>query len=374
MFEKQQQEAGDNSQQIQASTVIINNGISEERARAIYDEKHQEVINDYTQEAHSVASHRIQVFADDLIPKLVKESLLDALKDPSIQVLLIEAQKAAASTERPVDYSLLSELLINRVKQGSDRNIRAGISRAVRIVDEISDEALLALTVVYSATYFFPAIGNITDGIKKCNIMFDKIIYANLPTGNAWLDHLDILDAVRINQIGNIKRFNQYYPERMSWYIDVGIEKDSENYEKAIELVEQANLPKDILCDHELRDGYVRLQLINKEHLDMLTINLNQAFDFNGNLVFLPIQIQLTDTQKQAVNDIYSLYVNDTALRNENNSEFFKLWDKYNSLRILREWWDDIPMPFSITAIGRVLANANARRCDPTLPPLDLSI
>ena len=112
MPDKLTQKAGDNSQQFQAATVIVNNGIDEKRAREIVDEKLFEVINGYSQEAHTIAQQRIQIFADDLIPKLVKESLLDELKDPSIQVLLSSAQKTAAATERSADYSLLSELLI----------------------------------------------------------------------------------------------------------------------------------------------------------------------------------------------------------------------------------------------------------------------
>ncbi len=60
------------------------------------------------------------------------------------QLLLVEAQKAAASTERVADYDLLSELLIHRFEKGENRVMRAGISRAVEIVDKISDDAMLA--------------------------------------------------------------------------------------------------------------------------------------------------------------------------------------------------------------------------------------
>ena len=42
----------------------------------------------------------MDLFANDLIPRLVKNNLLEELKDPSIQILLLEAQKSAASTER----------------------------------------------------------------------------------------------------------------------------------------------------------------------------------------------------------------------------------------------------------------------------------
>lgn len=149
-------------------------GIDEKRAREIVDEKLGETIKNYSLESQKIAEERIQLFADDLIPKLVKNSLLNGLKEPSVQMLLLDAQKTAASTERATDYSLLSELLIHRVKKGDDRNIRAGISRAVEIVDEITDEALLGLTVAHSVVSFMPALGEIGKGISILNDLFSK--------------------------------------------------------------------------------------------------------------------------------------------------------------------------------------------------------
>lgn len=172
ILEKQRQEAGDNSQQIQAGKVIINNGIDEKRAREIVDEKLQEVIVGYTQEARTIAKERIDRFANDLIPRLVKNNLLEELKDPSIQILLSEAQKSAASTERMADYALLSELLVHRVKNSINRNIRAGVNRAIKIVDEITDESLLGITVSYSVEQWIPVTGILCDGLSTLNSFF----------------------------------------------------------------------------------------------------------------------------------------------------------------------------------------------------------
>ena len=369
MFEKQRQEAGDNSQQIQATTVILNSGIDEKRAREIIDEKLYEVINGYSKEAHGVAENRIHLFANELIPKLIKASLLDELKDPSIQILLSEAQKTAASTERTVDYELLSELLIHRVKRGNDRNVRAGVSRAVEIVDEISDDGLLGLTVAHSVSRFIPLTGNIEEGIKILANLFNQVIYNILPLGDLWLEHLDILNAIRRNQFGRLKKVDEIYTEAFPGYVDVGIDKATEDYKKALELVKDSKLPEDILCDHELRPGYVRIRIVNIDQLDLVTVNSIQQVN-NQKLPFA-VKLPLSENQKQTLKDIYSLYSKESNLRDENIVQFFKLWDTHESLKKLRNWWDSIPESFTITAVGRVLAHANAQRCDSTIPALD---
>ncbi len=371
MFEKQRQEAGDNSQQIQADTVIINSGIDEKRAREIVDEKLHEVIAGYTQEAHAIAKERIDLFANDLIPRLVKNNLLEKLKDPSIQILLTEAQKSAASTERTADYELLSELLIHRAKNGLNRNIRAGVDRAVEIVDEITDESLLGLTVAYSVSQWVPTTGNLDDGLNTLNSIFGKVIYATLPRGNEWIEHLDVLNAIRINSFGSLKKIDKYYPEALSGYVDVGIDKTSENYQEAIEIVKEADLPKDILCDHELRPGYVRLRILSIDRVDLLSVTRQQKINIGGQEIILPIHIGITDNQKESIKKIYALYSNDAELKAQNVSKFIEKWDEYDNLKNLRAWWDAIPVSYTITPVGRVLAHANAQRCDPNLPALN---
>lgn len=359
MFEKQKQEAGDNVQQIQANTVILHNGITEERARAIVDERLSDVLKAYSSEAHSVATERVEKFADDLIPKLVKLNLLESLKNPSIQILLSEAQKTAASTEREVDYGLLSELLIHRVKKGADRKIRAGINQAVEIVDEISDDALLGLTVYYCATKFTPITGMIKDGLSVLNALFEKVIYNSLPNGREWVDHLDVLNAVRIHSFGSIKKINQFYPENLSGYVDVGIKIDSDAHEKSKDIISQNKLPNDILVTHELRSDYLRIPVLEQSLIEELKV------------INLPINIPFSETQKQSVKEIYTLYENNQNLRQENIKVLMEMWNDYPFLKKLKDWWDSISPSFMITPVGSVLAHANAQRCDPNVPTLD---
>ena len=368
MTDKQIQKAGDNAHQLQAGNMIVNIGIDEKRAREIYQEMNLQLRKEYSQEALNIANFRVTEFENRLLPKMeAVEGALEAFADPSFQLLLVEAQKTAASTERPADYDLLSELLIYRFQKGENRITRAGISRAVEIVDEISDDALLGLTVFHSVSYFFPTSGDIYQGLNVLNDLFGKVIYRGLPTGTEWLDHLDILDAVRINSFGNLKKIQQYYPERLSGYIDIGIEKHSENYNKAIELLKSSGLPQNILVEHALNTEFIRLNVSNKREIQSLT--LQQHVVQNGQLIIIPIP--LSEIQINALNSIYELYKVDDGIKQQNIRVFMEEWDKRRNLRILREWWDNISISVQLTSVGKVLAHSNAQRCDKNLPPLN---
>lgn len=366
MENKQIQKAGENAQQLQANNMIVNLGIDEKRAREIYQEMNLQLKSDYTEEALRIANIRVKEFENKLLPKMeAVEGALESFADPSFQLLLVEAQKTAASTERPVDYDLLSELIIHRFQKGENRVARAGIHRAVEIVDDISDDALLGLTVYHAVTYFLPTSGNIYEGLNVLNDLFSKIIYENLPIGNDWLDHLDILDAIRIKSFSTLKKLQVFYSERLSGYIEVGIEKNSDNYNKANQLLIDAGLPQNILVEHELNSNYVRINTPNKEEISFP--NLQILTNINSQKIILP----LSETQINTIKSIFDLYKQDESIKQQNIKIFMEEWDKRTNLKKLKDWWDNISSSFQITSVGRVLAHSNAQRCDKNLPALN---
>lgn len=368
MMDKQSQKGGDLSTNIQAESMILNVGIDEKRAREIYHEMNLQVKKDYSLEALEIANKRVTEFEDSLMSKMEGvDGALEAFSDPSFQLLLVEAQKTAASTERPADYDLLSELLIHRFEKGENRFTRAGISRAVEIVDEIADDALLGLTVLHAVSTFFPVSGDINNGLNILNDLFGKLFYEKLPVGQDWLDHLDILDAVRLNTFGNLKKIQEYYPEQLTGYIDVGIEKNSENHDKAIEILKNTNLSQNILINHAFNDGFLRLNISHKNQISSLS--LQQQIVENGKIKILPTS--LSQEQINAIKSVYELYKQDSKIKQENIKLFMEEWDKKANLKILKEWWNNLDILIQITSVGKVLAHSNAQRCDKNLPPLN---
>lgn len=368
MMSKQSQKGGDQSTNLQADQMVVHIGIDEKRAREVFQEMNLQLRNDYTQEAFEIANARVSEFEESLMPKMERvEGALEAFADPSFQLLLVDAQKTAASTERPADYDLLSELLVHRFEKGDNRIARAGISLAVEVVDKISDEALLGLTVAHAVTNFQPVAGDVDKGLDVLNDLFGKIIYGELPQGHEWLDHLDILNAVRISSFGSLKKVKQYYTESLSGYIDVGIERDSGDHARAIEILDSNHLPRGLLVVHSLNSSYLRIPVSDKAQIDF--ISLQKSVVQGGSLVVVPIS--LTASQKEAINAIYDLYSQDGAVRQNNIDVFMEQWDKRPHLKIMKEWWDNIPSSLSITSAGKVLAHSNAQRCDKNLPPMN---
>ena len=205
------QQAGDNAQQIQAETVIINNGINEAQARELYSEMSKKAMKEYTAESHSLIEKRITDFANILIPRIEKiENGLEAFADPEFQVELKKAQVASACTDKEADYEMLSELLLHRIENKDNRRAKASISKAVEIVDKIEDDGLCGLTVVYLAEKISVNMGEIKKGLSILNDTFSNVINTDLPTGISWISYLDILDVIRASDLSEFRKFEEY--------------------------------------------------------------------------------------------------------------------------------------------------------------------
>lgn len=357
------QKAGDNSQQI-----IIHNlttGIDEKRAREIYDEKYNITKNSFTEEALKIAKERVYELENRLIPRIEAiENGLKAFTDPSFQLLLVEAQKSAAATEREADYDLLSELLVHRIERGGDRHVRTGINRAVEIIGDISDEALLALTLVYSVNSIVPTFPDLNQALDFLNDLFDKIIYSELPVSNDWIEHLDILDAVRTSRFGEFKSIEDIYTRKLNGISVVGIRKNSEDYYKAVDILQRNRIQIDnILVENSLNRDFVRLNICNTNKINDLYTTIN----IGG----IEKEIPLHDSQKAALLSVVELYIKDQDLNNSIKTHFMKEWIKRPNLNRLKLWWEKLPYSFSITSVGKVLAHANARRCYNMIPLLN---
>lgn len=363
---KQSQKAGDNSQQMQVENIIVN-GISEERVREICHEVADRAIADNTHEANDVATKKIERFVDLLLPRIQRiENDYQSFSDPAFQVLLRKAQLTAACTEREDDYKLLSELLVHRIENKSNIKKKASITKAVEIIDQIDDDSLCGLTLFHTMSNFVPCAGIIIEGLTLLDNSYKKLNPDCLPTDNSWIDNLSILGAATTIPFSELKKFEDFLSEVLDGYVCVGIKKDSPEYSIALEKLSLCKLER-MIDNNELLDGYVRLLVACKSHIHTLHFFSNELID--GKMQ--KVERQLSDAQQQCLSDIFDMYSKDQNLKNNVLTTFKQFLNSFDSIKKVCTWWNSINPNVRLTSIGKVIAHANAKNIDNSLPDLD---
>jgi hypothetical protein len=173
-----------------------------------------------------------------------------------------------------------------------------------------------------------------------------KFLDGPLPLGSDWLDHLDILDVVRSNTISNLKPFDEWFAGRLPGYVAPGAEKDDAPTHLTGEYSE---LPwGSAIVDHELRTGYVRL-------------NVGDEFIWREHLAKQNFPDQLIDTYIASGKEQFGLGTIDP----EASAEYMRRVREQPLLSQIAEWWAQIPYAVQLTPVGKALGRANAFRLDP---------
>jgi len=347
---RQSQSSGDNSTQVQAAGDVIV-GISEDRAREIARETARQVIDVYADEGVRLIQERITKLDDRVIATLIREGRLEVFADPGFQRSYRKAQEGAAVSDKNGDYDLLAALLSDRAARGESRPTRAGIERSIEIVDQVDAIALRGLTVFQAVQQFRPLGPHLADGLDSLELLFADIMDGPLPTGAEWLDHLDILDAIRIDQVSSLKPFTEYYPQQMPGYLAAGRPFDESPW--PIEVDGAPLVIPNLITVHELRPTHVRLAAPIEE-------TLQNAFG-------------ITSEARDSIVKQAREKLGFGAIDPELVQPFFEELRKRSSLAEIESWWGQIPQALTVTSVGRVLARANAYRLDSrgVLPPIE---
>ncbi len=360
----QVQKSGDNSSQVMAE--VINNyyvGINEKRAREICMEVFNTTIRkELTDEARILAEQRVEKLENILIPKMqIIDNALDEFSNPDFQILLSSAHKTAISTERLNDYDRLSELLIKRVKVGKDRKYSTAIKKAIEVLDEVSDEGLLALSV-YSCTHKIrPTCGEITQGLNVLENMYGKIINNDTLPGHNWIENLDTLNVIRIQSFLKLSGLIDSLAEYLSGYCCTGIKKDTKEYVEAHKLLYTNLLPNSILIDHELNEGYVRLSLtIKGDYSNKILVTHNQEQK--------QISIPLSKEQCNCLEQIEKMYDKNTQIVSKVKNRLVAECNNRKNIREIDKWINSFPVGFTMTNIAYVLGYSNAKKHYADLP------
>ena len=268
------------------------------------------------------------------------------------------AQQSAASSKNELVYDLLTELLVCYIQKGEDQKIYAGVYQTIKIAGRIDRNALCALTAVHAFERFTPEPGTCMDGLRRLNETFNKIMCCDLPSGFEWIEHLEVLGAIRLwPRNYKMESVLSHYIPQMDGYLCVGIKKGSNEYDKAMLLLDSVGIGYMGLIPNECLDGYVRLPIANKYSIDKLYFDDENHTSLNA-------------SQKQILRQIWGMYSQNPVLKEQVATKFMKIFDSFEALHAFRLWWEKIPQPFNITQVGRILAHTNAQHCDKDIPDL----
>lgn len=358
----QKQKAGNVKNQSQTTINNYNNGITEDKAKEIYKEQQSITLEKCSSVSLTVANDRINQFRDTLLPRIEAiESNFESLADPSFNATLAKAQFSAACSDSKNDYEILSELLVHRIKHKKDIKKHASISKVIEVIDYVDEDSLNALTVFNAVERFIPNIGEINKGLNILDATYKKIGVNNLPRDKKWIDNLQVLGLCVTENSTQILDLFDYFNNVLQGYSMPGIKVGSPNYNKAINMISDNSLPADVLINHEIFKGYSRIPIVDKDGIYKLEIKNNKT----------GLTKPLNDKQRECLLSIYGMYENDKEVLKKCKKSFIEYLNKFENISKVRVWLKTIKTGLYINSAGKILAHANAKNIDSSLPDFD---
>jgi hypothetical protein len=349
---KQSQKAGPQSQQVQvAGNLVVVQGVTEERAAEIARKAAESILVEYSSEAQGVAEDRIREFDRLMIERLSAAGALSALGNPAVYYTLRKAQIGAACTDEQKDHEILAALLEDRAKRADERRVTASINRAVEIVDQLDNDALTGLTVMQAVIQLRSISSNYAEGLHTIErILIQLLNGAALPSGVAWIEHLDVLGATRVTTGTNFVPFDQFYAAKTPGYVTVGLSKNSPEESEALDELSDLglNFQDRQLPAHPFKDGFSRLPFAS---VDSAEATMRSILHWDEERIAKGLAL--------CAEKFHQWDVDENA-----RQSYLDVVRSMPAHAQVAEWWTNLPVHFSITPVGRVLANAEGRRLD----------
>ena len=357
-MESKQQKARDNVLQLQVETMNV--GLSKLDVENMLKQERELLMRDMQLLAIEEMDKRLSIFGNIALEKIVKAEVTNSFSDPAIQIFLRDTERAAVSSERELDYEVLSELLIHRVENKNDFTKKAALKKIVDNISLISDEALLGITLLFLAESIFPMSGNIEEGLQAIDDMYKNIISNNeLPHTQDWINNLEILGLVKIVPFTAKMRLDDYYFKSLNGYFCTGIKKDTEQYSNSVDKLKSVSLPLDLLSPNNMIDGYVRLPISKLKDFDNLRIFDHSTHEY----------ISLNEEQKNVLDSICDDYDKSFEASNTVKDNYKKLFENYTEIQKVISWYNEYTKSdISLNLAGEVLAHCNAKRLYSSLP------
>ncbi|MDR0899149.1 MAG: hypothetical protein LBM27_02185 [Lactobacillaceae bacterium] len=360
---KSTQKAGNDSVLNQVENQTINIGADEKRVREVVSEQMSIVIDQASAVAKQVAQERTDKFMLSLIPTITQvPNYSQAMAEPSVLRQLLKSGEIASLTDREIDYKILSQLVARRIEKNGDINSTTAVSKAIEIVDQISNEGYKFLTIEFVLFNYFPVSFDFYQRLRTYSELFERLsLNADLPNQNTteWIENLEITNSVRYSSAASYYDFWKILLNFMPAVVLAGIKKENDEYRDAIEKLSSQGMNDSFLVTNPLDTDYVIIPVLRREGIKEIKVG-NDARSLFGE-------------QVKVLEEIFDSYSNYKI-----PEEFIKYEiQNYEGLKDISEWWDTFKnrigqSVYSLTSVGKVLGYMNARQLDQSLPEIDL--
>jgi hypothetical protein len=345
----QKQEGGDNSSNLQARSIVINQGISYSDAKEIALDVYRANFLQLSSEASSIAVARAEQLTDQFLKKLQAEKPegVASMRDPGMQIALFSAQKEYAKSGDKDMEGLLVDILVNRASQ-TDRNIRQIVlDEALVVAPKLTIEQLVAVTLNFTLSKLqFPSIRSLHEFnifVLDCSIL----PFADFPAGiNSCVDHLVYAGCASKLDLYTLTPPEDHFRMNYPAFFSKGFTRDA--YDSAF----KGEPP----CP-----GFIMPALHNRQLFQFQFMNDGLL---RRNCAANNLSTEITDA-------LSSLFSSSAMSGEETKAYLIRQRPKF--AKVMDIWKETGVSKFNLTTVGIAISHANLRRKSPSIK-LDLSI
>lgn len=377
MFDQSQhQKAGDNSFQlcIGSNTPNITNitninqtqTVPTELVRDVCNSVSSSYLNVFTEIAKQQINERIDQFRDNYFIPRIKclENAVSALKDPGFQNLLSLAQKSAALNDHAdgCNEEILADLLASKVENISakDKAKNIALKKAIEAMEFLDHTDITALNILSCVWLFkFKSIPLSIDNIKiyaeYLNLVFEYFV-DHLPSSKEWINNLILLNLIEDKPLSKLMKFDDILARHLPKLFSAGIKTDTSDYQKAINILNDAKFLSCFLVDNPYIDNHKIIPIFYDNQIDQITVT------FTPNDGSMEITKLLSEKEKQVLRKILDLYSNNQNDNNLVKNKIINYLCQFKNLELVKDWFNSIEQGIKLTSAGLAIVNANFNR------------
>ena len=335
--------------QVQAGRdLVIHTGLDYHAVQEIFELQADLLRKEFTSHALALVDERVNQLRGQVLSSLSTPELIGVFADPDFQFNILEAQRSAARSGQPEDIDLLVDLLVQRAETVESPRLKMATRMALDAVGQLSDDALLGLTVVWYGIRLFPQSATLDDFLAAMNSHLSRFSDA-LPADRSWLVDLGVLDCLQLGVGGiSLKNFVQLIGENKAMgFTCAGMDADLAERHRS-SFADVSPLLAQLIVPHPLAAGSYCLAGSNEERLRAIAAEVASMIPCD--------QTKLSQLL-------------DSAVASNRYSERVSNWEDllrskvhlHDALKSIDLWWQDLPA-LQVTPAGVAIGYANLRR------------